>query len=215
VGVAAQAVWGRGIEGPGIPFGFRRIRGAHPGGLKLYPRGLSREFCGLMPTHPYELFPASANIEHVLLGPDQDSPRLPCPQLYSILCQEFFALEFRKRFRHTCSELQGGLDLFSRPTTGSASPVTAQNPAARPFSYSWRELELRSSRTRAAKARFPRQAFELLQRFTKSCDGSHILRRRGMINECVRTAISNWGIATGAGKPPGVPARRKGVPKDA
>jgi hypothetical protein len=65
-----------------------------------------------MPTHPYELFPASANIEHVLLGPDQDSPRLPCLQLYRILCQEFFALEFRKRFRHTSSELQRGLDLF-------------------------------------------------------------------------------------------------------
>jgi hypothetical protein len=72
----------------------------------------SREFCGLMPTHPYELFLASANIEHVLLGPGQDPLRLPCWQLCRILCQEFFPLEFRRTFRHSFSTLQRALDPF-------------------------------------------------------------------------------------------------------
>ena len=72
----------------------------------------SREFCGLMPTHPYELFLVSAKIEHALLGRGQDSLRLPCQQLYHILCQEFFALEFRRTFRHSFSTLQRALDLF-------------------------------------------------------------------------------------------------------
>jgi len=72
----------------------------------------SREFCGLMPTHPYELFLASAKIEHTLLRPGQDSLRLPCQQLYNILCQEFFTLEFRRTFRHSFRTLQRALDLF-------------------------------------------------------------------------------------------------------
>jgi hypothetical protein len=72
----------------------------------------SRECCGLMPTHPYELFLASAKIEHVLLGPGQGPLRLPCQQLYRILCQEFFALEFRRTFQHSFRPLQRALDLF-------------------------------------------------------------------------------------------------------
>ncbi len=72
----------------------------------------SREFCGLIPAHPYELFLASANIEHALLGPGEDSLRLACWQLYRILCQEFFPLEFRRTFQHSFGTLQRALDLF-------------------------------------------------------------------------------------------------------
>jgi hypothetical protein len=72
----------------------------------------SREFCGLIPTHPYEFFLGSADIEHAHLGPGQDSLRIACQQVYRILCQEFFAPEFRRTFRHSFSTLQRALDLF-------------------------------------------------------------------------------------------------------
>ncbi len=72
----------------------------------------TREFCGLIPAHPYELFLASANIEHVLLVPGHDSLRLSCWQLCRILCQEFFPLELRTTFRQSLRTLQRALDLF-------------------------------------------------------------------------------------------------------
>lgn len=72
----------------------------------------SREFCGLMPTHPYELFLASAKIEHALVGPGQNRPDALSLQLYRILCQEFFAPEFRKSFQHSFRTLQRELDIF-------------------------------------------------------------------------------------------------------
>jgi hypothetical protein len=72
----------------------------------------SREFCGLIPTHPYEFFLGSAGIEHALLGPGQDSLRVVCWQFYRILCQEFFAAEFRRTFRHSLGTLQRALDRF-------------------------------------------------------------------------------------------------------
>ena len=72
----------------------------------------SRAFCGLIPAHPYEMLLASANIEHAYFGPGQGSLRLPCQQLYRILCQELFALEFRRTFQHSFGTLQRALDLF-------------------------------------------------------------------------------------------------------
>jgi len=110
----------------------------------------SREFCGWMPTHPYELFLASSKIEHVLVGPGQDSPGVLCLQLYRILRRDFFAPELRKSFRHSFSTLQRDLDTFLASYNRERAVPDGSHPSRTPF----RPILEERSAPRAAQQQF-------------------------------------------------------------
>jgi hypothetical protein len=102
----------------------------------------SREFCGLIPTHPYEFFLASAEIKHAHFGPGQDSLRVACWQLYRILCEEFFAPEFRRTFRHSFGTLQRALDLFLEAYNRERVVRDGSKPSRTPLGLFWEGIGL-------------------------------------------------------------------------
>lgn len=70
------------------------------------------EYCGLLPTHPFESFLATSHIRHLEMWPSSRPCNYSCEQFYRLLLKEFFPLALRRSFQLSFADLQRQLDDF-------------------------------------------------------------------------------------------------------
>jgi len=72
----------------------------------------TREYCGLIPVHPFETLLATSHIEHPPLDPSSGMHNRPCEDFYLVLCREFFTPAIRNNSYKSFVKLQQDLDIF-------------------------------------------------------------------------------------------------------
>jgi hypothetical protein len=72
----------------------------------------TREYSGLAPVHPFEMFLATSHIEHQSIDLRSWTHVQPCEDFYHVICAEFFAPAIRNNSYKSFGKLQEDLDIF-------------------------------------------------------------------------------------------------------
>jgi hypothetical protein len=89
---------------------------------EIYTRKTS-EYCGFLPTHPFEFFLASFHIQHMEMDQSSRPYHFLCERFYRLLLKEFFPLALRTSFDLSLPELQRALDAFVETHNAAQTPV--------------------------------------------------------------------------------------------
>jgi hypothetical protein len=81
-------------------------------GIKEIHTRKTREYCGLLPVHPFESFLATSRIHHLPIDQLGHSNNHLCEQFYRFLLKEFFLPALRRKFHLSLDGLQKDLDAF-------------------------------------------------------------------------------------------------------
>lgn len=87
----------------------------------------TREYCGLVPAHPFETFLAVSHIRHAGMERPGNPDNYPCRQVFRFLRKEFFPAAFRKTYQLPLGELQSELDSFINAFNSTKKSSAPQN----------------------------------------------------------------------------------------
>ncbi|MGH9679522.1 MAG: hypothetical protein ACRD4Y_06200, partial [Candidatus Acidiferrales bacterium] len=72
----------------------------------------THQYCGIVPTHPYEMFLAASRVNHGQVDEFDEKSHSLMTRFLALLRREFLSPELRRRYRHTLELLQQDLDRF-------------------------------------------------------------------------------------------------------